>query len=112
MIGHTGLVTLRDLLMHLPAGDELRYRVLELRLDQNRFTLEGQAAAHGDADSIVTALRQGGTFSVEPPRTEQLGDAAGSGEAGEKSETGTKGVAFTITGAVASESPVSRRAAK
>jgi hypothetical protein len=102
-----GLVTLRDLITHLPPDKELRYRVLEVRLDQGRFTLEGQAAAHGDADSIVASLRRGGTFTVEPPRTEQLVLSTGSDD-----KSGNKGVAFTISGAVASEAPSARRAAK
>jgi hypothetical protein len=89
-----GLVILRDLILHLPAADELRYRVLELRLDLQHFAIEGQAAGHGDADRIVAALRRGGAFTVEPPRTEQLAGSATTEEAG---LTGN-GVAFTITG--------------
>src|SRR5207248_1647357 len=102
-----GLVTLRDLITHLPPDKDLRYRVLEVRLDQGRFTLEGQAAAHGDADSIVASLRRGGAFTVEPPRTEQLVLSTGPDE-----KSGNKGVAFTISGAVASEALAARRAAK
>jgi hypothetical protein len=97
-----GLLTLRDLITHLPADRELRYRVLEVRLDQNRFTLEGQATAHGDADSIVASLKRGGTFVVEPPRTEQLVSAD------DKAGSGNKGVAFTITGAALNASPPAR----
>jgi hypothetical protein len=89
-----GLVILRDLILHLPAADELRYRVLELRLDLQHFAIEGHAAGHGDADRIVAALRRGGAFTVEPPRTEQLAGSATTEEAG---LTGN-GVAFTITG--------------
>jgi hypothetical protein len=108
----SGLVALRDLLAHLPAGNELRYRVLEIRLDPGRFTLEGQAAAHGDADLIVAALRRGKAFVVEPPLTEQLGGSAGAGEAADKAANSGAGVAFTITGAVVAEPPTARRGAK
>ena len=89
-----GLLALRDLITHLPATDQLHYRVLELRLDPDRFTLEGQARAHRDADVIATSIRKEGMFSVEPPRTEQLGGrdrADASGDAG---------VSFTVSGAV------------
>lgn len=80
-----GLASLRDLLAAFPRG--LRFRVVELRLDEGKLLIEGQARSHGDADAIATALRKGGEFAVEPPRTEQL--------------TGiSKGVAFTITGTV------------
>jgi hypothetical protein len=84
-----GLVTLRDLMAHLPPPTDLRYRILELRLDKDRFTLEGQAPAHADADAIAAALRQRRTFEVEPPRTERLpsGDA-----------NAATGVSFTLTG--------------
>jgi hypothetical protein len=84
-----GLLTLRDLMTHLPPPADLRYRILELRLDKDRFTLEGQAPAHADADAIAAALRQPRAFDVEPPRTERLpgGDA-----------NAATGVSFTLTG--------------
>jgi hypothetical protein len=105
-----GLVTLRDLITHLPGDRDVRYRVLEVRLDQGRFALEGQATAHGDADSIAAALKRGGAFVVEPPRTEQLMSAAGSDD--KASGGGGKGVAFTITGAAITGLPVARGGAK
>lgn len=104
--GAAGLVILRDLITHLPAERDLRYRVLEVRLDQNRFTLEGQATAHGDADSIVASLKRGGGFVVEPPRTEQLISTD------EKGGSGNKGVAFTITGAALNAPSASPRGIK
>jgi hypothetical protein len=88
-----GLVVLRDLLAGLPA--DLRYRVLEARLDGGRFTLEGQVNAHGDADTIASALRAHKGLTVEPPRTEQLPESA----------SGEKAVAFTISGTVAVDQP-------
>ena len=98
------MVALRDLLTRLPA--DVRYRVLEIRLDQGRFTLEGQVNSHGDADAIAAGLREGGkgrAFSVELPRTEQPADAAG--EAG-------KAVSFTIDGEVASGPAGTREGAR
>lgn len=97
-----GLLTLRDILTRLPAESTLRYRVLELRLDRQRFTLDGQAASHGDADRIAAALRKDKSLVVEPPRTEQLpgtGDAAG------------KGVSFTINGEAAGLTALAKRGA-
>lgn len=109
----TELLTLRELMIHLPADGDLRYRLLEIRLDEERFTLEGQAPRHGDADSIATALRQGGAFTVEPPRTEQMAStAAASAAASDSAPSGTAGVAFTITGhvaAAAAPAPGARR---
>jgi hypothetical protein len=97
-----GLLTLREILTKLPAESALRYRVLELRLDRQRFTLDGQTASHGDADRIAGALRKDKTLAVEPPRTEQLpgtGDASG------------KGVAFTINGEGAAPLTLAKRSA-
>ena len=50
---------------------DLRYRIVEIRIDNNQVYLEGQVRQHGDADLISTALRRGG-FDVTPPRTETL----------------------------------------
>ena len=93
-----GLVTFRDLMSHLPSPDELRYRVLEVRLDPAGFTLDGQAVSHADADVIVAALRKGGRFTVDPPRTEQLGRLTSVSDGGDKPDAASKGVSFTITG--------------
>jgi hypothetical protein len=87
-----GLLALRDLITHLPPG--VRFRVLDVRLDPGRFTIEGQALSHGDADSIAGALRNNPAFDVEPPRTEQLAEPSG--------ENATA-VSFTITGSVAKQ---------
>lgn len=92
-----GLLALRDLLAGLPT--DVRFRLLEARLDGAKFTLEGQANTHGDADAVAAALRQGGTdgpqarrFVVDPPRTEQLPAASEGG--------GSQPVSFTITGSI------------
>jgi hypothetical protein len=87
-----GLLTLRDLVSHLPS--DVRYRVLDLRLEPGRFTVEGQALSHGDADAIAASLRRHGAFDVRPPRTEQLADPSAAG-------AGATAVSFTLTGSVA-----------
>jgi hypothetical protein len=87
-----GLLALRDLITRLPPG--VRFRLLDLRLDPGRFTIEGQALSHGDADAIVGALRNHPAFDVEPPRTEQMADAPGEN---------AMAVSFTITGSVATQ---------
>lgn len=50
----------------------LRYRVLELRLDDQRLYLEGQARSHADVSAIANALRSAAGFDVQPPPTENL----------------------------------------
>jgi type II secretory pathway component PulL len=70
---------LRDALAPLP--EELRYRLLEIRLEEDRVYLDGEVRRHGDADLLADALRKSG-FTVDAPRTENLAD---------------KGVAVTIT---------------
>ncbi len=102
-----GLVTLRDLIMHLPPDRDVRYRVLEVRLDQGRFAVEGQATAHGDADSIVASLKRGGAFVVEPPRTEQLNGSTTSDD--KATSGGNKGVAFSISGTALTAMPTAAR---
>ena len=84
----SALSTLHQALTSLP-GD-MRYRVLELRLDPNRIYLDGQARSHGDADLIAASLRRNGAFTLEPPRTENLPDQGGT--------SGGGGVVFTLTG--------------
>jgi type II secretion system protein L len=64
------LVMLNEAMTALPT--ELRYRILELRLNQTELFLDGQARSHSDADAIAAAMRQLQRFNVEPPTTEQL----------------------------------------
>lgn len=66
----SALLTFAELLRRLPS--QLRYRVLEIRIDPQRVYLEGQARAHGDADRIAASLRRSHGFDVESPRTERL----------------------------------------
>ena len=83
---------LRDLLAGLPA--DLRFRVLEVRLDGSSFALDGQVRSHGDADAIAASLRAGG-FWVDPPSTEQL---SGSPDGAEAAERGPRPVVTDLTG--------------
>ncbi len=64
------LLMLRDALSCLP--DKLRYRILELQLNQDTLYMEGEARSHSDAEAIAAALDQLPAFRVEPPRTEKL----------------------------------------
>jgi len=60
---------LRDFLLALPK--EMRYRVVDLRIEHSRLSLEIEVRSHSDADVIASALRARG-FVVDQPRSEQL----------------------------------------
>jgi hypothetical protein len=75
------VVGLHQVLSTLPAN--LRFRVLELRIDRDRVYLEGQARSHGDAETIAAALNRSPQLAIEPARTDNLTD---------------QGVSFTLTG--------------
>lgn len=123
-----GLLALRELLAAMPA--DVRFRILELRLEGTQFTLEGQSRTHGDADAIASALRAAPGMTVEPPRTEQLSvaaDPAGSGESSADASPATApatapatptadpiptAVAFTITGTIIADVGQPGRAAR
>ena len=63
---------------------DLRYRVLDLRLDGRQLYIDGQARSHTEADRITASLRQSlEGFDLAPPRTEHLPE---------------RGVSFTIMG--------------
>jgi hypothetical protein len=107
-----GLVALRDLLARLP--DDVRFRVLELRLDGSSFAIDGQVRSHGDADAIAAAIRANGGFAVDPPRTEQLSassDGAGTGDGSATPAVADRAVAFTLTGTINASGTVTRKAA-
>lgn len=70
----SALHLLHESLRRLPT--DLRYRVLDLRLDENELYLAGHARSHGDANRLASALRRQQGFEVEPPRTEQLADGS------------------------------------
>lgn len=86
----TVLLVLRDALSCLP--EQIRYRILEVQLDQNGLYLEGQARSHSDAEAIAAALNKLRIFNVAPPRTEKLSG---------------KGIAFTIRAATVADASAS-----
>lgn len=63
------LTVLEPLLKSLPA--DLRYRILEMRIDNGQLYLVGQVRTHGDADRIAGALRGAG-LEVASPNTSRL----------------------------------------
>jgi len=79
----SGLEILYEVMRRLPR--KLRYRITEIRIDQDRLLLQGEARSHSQADILASALRTQSGFSIEPPRTEQLR---------------TTGVSFTLTSQV------------
>ena len=60
---------LKDFLVSLPK--DMRYRIVDLRIEQDRLSLEMEVRSHSDADVIASALRKQG-FVVDQPRSEQL----------------------------------------
>ncbi len=63
--------TLANALACLPT--DLRYRLLEIDVEQGAVSLDGEARQHGDIAPIVNSLQENG-FDVEPAQTEQLAD--------------------------------------
>ncbi len=53
--------------------EELRFRLLDLRIERETIQLQGEARSHGDADRIAASLRQSGLL-VSPPSTTQLAE--------------------------------------
>ena len=66
------LVHLHQSLAALP--DDQRYTITDLRLEDGRLRLTGQARTHGEADQIANALRLRSAFVVDPPSTDNLPD--------------------------------------
>jgi hypothetical protein len=60
---------LQHLLGNIPQG--LRFRLLEIRLEQQTIFLAGEVRTGADADRIAESLRSAG-FEVEPPRIQRL----------------------------------------
>ena len=83
------LLLLSDTLSALPTS--VRYRLLELRLTPEKLYIEGQTRSHSDAEIIVSSIRQGTDFQLDPPRTEQTKDAA---------------IIFNVTGLIPASSPM------
>lgn len=65
----SALVSMRDALLALP--EDMRFRLLEIVVHQDRVTLDSEVRRHGDADRLAGALRNHG-FEVQPPHTEQV----------------------------------------
>lgn len=65
----SALPLLYDLLQSLP--DEMRFRLLEIRIDDEDLHLTGEVRSFGDADRIAGGLRALG-LSVTPPTTQRL----------------------------------------
>lgn len=90
----SALLVLREVLGNLP--DDVRFTVSELRLGEGgegRFTLQGQALSHKDADAVAAALRHGAGFEVEVRRSDTVAGVvgftmSGSAEAGAPPEPG------------------------
>lgn len=108
----TALTDLQQLLAGLPAGasptDDLRFRVLEIRLEPDRLYLDGQARSHADADRFAAGLRESVTYTIDPPRTQNLPPTPGNAPSNfstrhnARHNTGgggdSGGVAFTVVG--------------
>jgi hypothetical protein len=93
----SALLLLREALMRLP--DHLRFRILEIRIENDHLHIDGEARAHSDADAIAAALRTRRGFDVDPPRTDALAQ---------------RGVRFTITATAITDGmlrPADRRVA-
>ena len=51
---------------------DLRIRIVDIRVDAAGLLIEGQARTHADAEKLAQAIRSGGQFTSDPPRSEQL----------------------------------------
>jgi len=74
------LETLRRMATGLP--DDLRFRLVMIRVEPTEVYIEGQARSHADAETVAKGIAGQG-FEMEPPRTESLAKG---------------GVAFTLVG--------------
>ncbi|MEM9420561.1 MAG: type II secretion system protein GspL [Planctomycetota bacterium] len=66
----TTLADLEQVLQGLP--ENLRFRILELRIETDRLYLDGQARSHTEAEQIAARLREHVDFKLEPPRTQNI----------------------------------------
>lgn len=53
--------------------EDLRFRVLQIRIDEASLDLDGQALSHSDSETIARQLRDTG-LEVDPPRSENMSD--------------------------------------
>jgi hypothetical protein len=65
----SALPLLQDVLRGLPP--DVRFRLLELRFEPQRFYLEGQSLDHSSADRIAQCLRLSTGLQVDTPHTEE-----------------------------------------
>jgi type II secretion system protein L len=73
--------------------ENLRIRIVDLRVDPSGILVEGQARSHADAEKFAQAIRATGRFVCDPPRSEQLVKG---------------GVAFTLNGKPAPKPALSK----
>jgi len=70
------LSLLRQVLTNLP--EDVRFRLIEVRIEEDRVTLDGQTRSYGDVGSIANSLAGvGGTLKVETRHTQQLSSGSG-----------------------------------
>ncbi|MCA9214508.1 MAG: hypothetical protein KDB27_15660 [Planctomycetales bacterium] len=67
--------------------EDLRLRLLQIRVEEETIDLEGQARNHSDSEQIANRLRER-EFTVDPPRSENLSEG---------------GVSFSIHGSTSQE---------
>ncbi len=67
----SSLFALRDVLASFPS--EVRVRLLEINIEGDQISVEGQARQHADAEQIATKLVNSG-WKVPSPRTEALSE--------------------------------------
>ena len=67
----SSLETLGHVLQALPT--DMRFRLLEIRIEGELLDIDGEARSHGDADLIASAVRAAG-YDVSVPNTQQLAD--------------------------------------
>jgi len=70
------LSLLHQVLTNLPR--DIRFRLIEVRIEDDSVYLDGQARSHGDVGSIANAIAgAGGSLKVETRHTEQLSSGSG-----------------------------------
>jgi len=84
----SALETFRQLVVGLPR--DLRFRLVEVRIDSSGLLLEGEARSHGDAETVARTLSRSGALQMDSPRSESLAKG---------------GVVFTLVGKLADQQP-------
>ena len=100
---------LHDLLTATRATPGLRFQLLELRLDADRFYLDGHARSHAEADRFVQQLSEELDYELDPPRSQSVSSRTGTGSRSQAGSGGGAGfgggVAFTVNGIRAEDRP-------